>query len=68
MTSKWIADKIKSKIVVNPHVKNYVLYEFMHETFDVRIGNLKLYMAREKAKIDIHEDHSRAIKICFNIV
>ena len=50
VTSKWIAEKIKSKVVVGPHVKSFVLYKFMQETFGVRIENLKLYRARERAR------------------
>ncbi|KAK9232485.1 hypothetical protein WN943_022731 [Citrus x changshan-huyou] len=48
VNSKWIAEKIKSKVVVNPHVKISVLREFMLETYGVRIGDLKLYRARER--------------------
>ncbi|KAK9186817.1 hypothetical protein WN944_018206 [Citrus x changshan-huyou] len=62
---KWIAEKIKSKVVVDPHVKIYVLHEFMQETFGVRIGNLKLYRARERARTDIHGDHARGYKDLF---
>ncbi|KAH9698182.1 SWIM-type domain-containing protein [Citrus sinensis] len=65
MTSKWIAEKIKSKVVVDPHVKISVLHEFMQETFGVRIGNLKLYRARERARTDIHGDHARGYEDLF---
>ncbi|KAH9702968.1 SWIM-type domain-containing protein [Citrus sinensis] len=65
MSSKWIAKKIKSKVVVDPHVKIYVLHEFMQETFGVRIGNLKLYRARERAMIDIHGDHAKGYENLF---
>ncbi|KAK9175760.1 hypothetical protein WN944_027767 [Citrus x changshan-huyou] len=65
VTSKWIREKIKSKVVVDPHVKIYVLYEFMQETFGVRIGNLKLYRARERARTYIHGDHARGYKDLF---
>lgn len=59
MSSKWTVEKIKSKFVVDPHVKIYVLHEFMQETYGVWIGNLKLYRAREKARTDINGDHAR---------
>ncbi|KAH9659600.1 SWIM-type domain-containing protein [Citrus sinensis] len=62
---KWIAEKIKSKVVVDPHVKISVLHEFMQETFGVRIGNLKLYRARERARTDIHGDHARGYEDLF---
>ncbi|KAK9175831.1 hypothetical protein WN944_027841 [Citrus x changshan-huyou] len=65
VTSKWIAEKIKSKVVVDPHVKISVLHEFMQETFGVRIGNLKLYRARERARTDIHGDHARGYEDLF---
>ena len=48
MSSKWKIEKIRSKVVVDPHVKILVLHEFTHETFGVRIENLKLYRAGEK--------------------
>ena len=57
VTSKWITEKIKSKVDVAPHVKSYVLHEFMQETFGVRIENLKLYKAKERPRTDIHGDH-----------
>ncbi|KAH9700534.1 SWIM-type domain-containing protein [Citrus sinensis] len=53
VTSKWIAKKIKSKVVVDPH------------TFGVRIGNLKLYRARERARTDIRGDHARGYENLF---
>ncbi|KAH9746490.1 SWIM-type domain-containing protein [Citrus sinensis] len=53
VTSKWIAEKIKSKVAVDPH------------TFGVRIGNLKLYRARERARTDIHGDHARGYEDLF---
>ena len=65
VTSKWIAEKIKSKVAVDPHVKISVLHEFMQETFGVRIGNLKLYRARERARTDIHGDHARGYEDLF---
>ncbi|KAK9229988.1 hypothetical protein WN944_022955 [Citrus x changshan-huyou] len=48
MTSKWIVENIRSQVTIDPHVKILVLHEFTHETFGVRIENLKLYMAGEK--------------------
>lgn len=48
MTSKWIVENIRSQVTIDPHVKILVLHEFTHETFGVRIENLKLYRAGEK--------------------
>ncbi|KAH9794012.1 SWIM-type domain-containing protein [Citrus sinensis] len=65
VNSKWIAEKIKGKVVVDPHVKISVLREFMHETYGVRIGDLKLYRARERARKDINGDHERGYEDLF---
>ncbi|KAK9178548.1 hypothetical protein WN943_027740 [Citrus x changshan-huyou] len=65
VNSKWIAEKIKSKVVVDPHVKISVLHEFMQETYGVRIGDLKLYRARERARKDINGDHARGYEDLF---
>lgn len=40
--SEWIVENIRSQVTVDPHVK------FMHETFGVRVENLKLYRVEEK--------------------
>ncbi|KAK9184926.1 hypothetical protein WN943_025278 [Citrus x changshan-huyou] len=65
VNSKWIAKKIKSKVTVDPHVKISVLREFMLETYGVRIGDLKLYRARERARKDINGDHARGYEDLF---
>ncbi|KAH9735134.1 SWIM-type domain-containing protein [Citrus sinensis] len=65
VNSKWIAEKIKSKVVVDPHVKISVLREFMLETYGVRIGDLKLNRARERARKDINGDHARGYEDLF---
>ena len=59
VNSKWIAKKIKSKVAVDPHVKISVLCKFMLETYGVRIGDLKLYRARERVRKDINGDYAR---------
>ncbi|KAH9649573.1 SWIM-type domain-containing protein [Citrus sinensis] len=63
-----VGEKIKSKVVVDPHVKISVLHKFMQETFGVRIGNLKLYRARERARTDIHGDHAKGYEDLFQYV
>ncbi|KAK9192975.1 hypothetical protein WN944_003670 [Citrus x changshan-huyou] len=65
VNSKWIAEKIKSKVDVDPHVKIYVLREFMLETYGVWIGDLKLYRARERASKNINGDHARGYEDLF---
>ncbi|XP_024046636.1 uncharacterized protein LOC127900319 [Citrus sinensis] len=68
VNSKWIAEKIKSKVTVDPHVKISVLREFMLETYGVRIGDLKLYRARERARKDINGDYARGYEDLFQYV
>ncbi|XP_052289946.1 uncharacterized protein LOC127899849 [Citrus sinensis] len=65
VNNKWIAEKIKRKVVVDPHVKISVLREFMLETYGVRIGDLKLYRGRERARKDINGDHARGYEDLF---
>ncbi|KAH9743893.1 SWIM-type domain-containing protein [Citrus sinensis] len=65
VNSKWIAKKIKSKVAVDPHVKISVLCKFMLETYGVRIGDLKLYRARERARKDINGDHAMGYEDLF---
>ena len=68
MSSKWKIEKIRSKVVVDPHVKIFVLHEFMQETYGVRIGDLKLYRARERARKDINKDHAKGYKDLFQYI
>ncbi|KAK9185548.1 hypothetical protein WN943_025904 [Citrus x changshan-huyou] len=57
--------KTDRKVAMDPYVKISVLHEFMQETFGVKIGNLKLYRARERARTNIHGDHAKGYEDLF---
>ena len=65
VNNKLIAEKIKSKVAIDPHVKISVLREFMLETYSVWIDDLKLYRARERARKNINGDHARGYEDLF---
>ena len=50
------------------HTNIFILHKCTRKTFGLRIKNLKLYRAREKASIDIYEDYLKVMRTYFNIL
>lgn len=57
-----------SKVAIGAHTKIFILHKCTRKTFGLKIENLKLYRAIEKASIDIYEDYSKVMRTYFNIL
>lgn len=65
VSTRWMAEKIQSKVAIDPHVKVSILKTFMHETYGLKLEKLKLYRARERARLEITGDHSKSYEKFF---